>query len=80
MRDVHINSLFVRLAPLQEYDCTAGVHFIESYWCDCIAGFHLASIAIVVSHTIRHTKARSIVAAMPKVRGRRAATVVHFAL
>ena len=62
------------------YNCTAGVHFIESYWCDCIAGFHLASIAIVVSHTIRHTKARSIVAAMPKVRGRRAATVVHFAL
>ena len=28
MCDVHINSLFVRLAPLQEYDCTAGVHLV----------------------------------------------------
>lgn len=27
MNDVHINSLFVRLAPLPEYDCIAGVHF-----------------------------------------------------
>lgn len=28
MRDVYISSLFVRLAPLQEYNCIARVHLV----------------------------------------------------
>ena len=40
MRDVHINSLFVRLAPLQEYDCTAGVHLVQTAMAVCISGLH----------------------------------------
>lgn len=40
MRDVHINSLFVRLAPLQEYDCIAGVHLVQTVMVVCISGLH----------------------------------------
>lgn len=40
MNDVHISSLFVCLAPLQEYDCTAGVHLVQTAMVVCISGLH----------------------------------------
>ena len=40
MCDVHINSLFVRLAPLQEYDCIAGVHLVQTAMAVCISELH----------------------------------------
>ena len=40
MRDVYISSLFVRLAPLQEYNCIARVHLVQTAMVVCISGLH----------------------------------------